>query len=222
MFADWTEWHRHYSDAGLTQRLQLTHDHLHQALAAAPGDATGVVRLVSICAGEGRDVLPVLADQRSQRRVRALLLEQDQTVAAKARSNIAGLGLEDVEVRLADAGALRTFAEIAPIDLLVMSGVFGNITLEDAQQTVAAIPGLLAAGGLILWTRSRSTDGPDRSAELQSSFLERGFAEVSCAITPDGSFRVGIHRLGPDAAPKRTWDGRMFSFRGPDQSDSKN
>ncbi len=214
MFDDWTEWHRHYSDASLTQRLQLTHEQLRGALADAPVDSDEVVRLVSVCAGEGRDVLPVLASHAVERRVRGLLLEQDQTVAARAESTIASLKLRDVEVRIADAGSLDTFAKIGPVDLLVASGVFGNITMADTRRTVAALPGLLAPRGVVVWTRSRRAEGHDRSAEVQSYFLEHGFTELSSAITRDGSFRVAVHRLGAATSVRSRPSGRrMFSFR---------
>src|SRR5215510_4423574 len=64
MITDWLEWHRHYDDPNspLVQRLALTHHALCRAFEVAPGDPEGVVQLVSICAGEGRDVLPVLAN----------------------------------------------------------------------------------------------------------------------------------------------------------------
>jgi hypothetical protein len=57
---DWLEWHRDYDDPGslLSRRLELVQGYLRAELDRAPA---GGVRLISLCAGQGRDVIGVLA-----------------------------------------------------------------------------------------------------------------------------------------------------------------
>ena len=57
---DWLAWHRDYDEPGslLSRRLELVQGHLHAELEHAPA---GGIRLISLCAGQGRDVIGVLA-----------------------------------------------------------------------------------------------------------------------------------------------------------------
>ena len=71
---DWVEWHRGYDSptSPLSRRLEVVRRDLRRALGTSPSEPGGTRRLVSICAGDGRDVLPVIAEH--DRRVRALLV----------------------------------------------------------------------------------------------------------------------------------------------------
>jgi hypothetical protein len=76
---DWVEWHRDYDDPGslLPRRLELVQGHLRAELDGAPA---GEFRLISLCAGQGRDVS-------------AQLVELDERHVAVARqAQVAGLG----------------------------------------------------------------------------------------------------------------------------------
>jgi hypothetical protein len=57
---DWVGWHWAYDDPGslLSRRLELVQGHLRAELDHAPA---GGVRLISLCAVQGRDVIGVLA-----------------------------------------------------------------------------------------------------------------------------------------------------------------
>ena len=57
---DWAQWHRDYDDAAslLSRRGEVVQGHLHAELERAPA---GDIRLISLCAGQGRDVIGVLA-----------------------------------------------------------------------------------------------------------------------------------------------------------------
>ena len=55
----WVRWHEAYQDPGSAQfrRLVLVQSEIRQALDAAP---PGPIRVLSLCAGNGRDLLEVL------------------------------------------------------------------------------------------------------------------------------------------------------------------
>ena len=61
---DWVEWHRDYDDPGslLSRRVELVQGHLRGELERAPA---GDVRLISLCAGQGRDVVSALRHLQS-------------------------------------------------------------------------------------------------------------------------------------------------------------
>jgi len=56
---DWVAWHREYEDpsSSLSARLRRVRYHLSGAIDRAPA---GPVSVVSLCAGQGRDVIGVL------------------------------------------------------------------------------------------------------------------------------------------------------------------
>jgi hypothetical protein len=211
---DWEQWHRLYDcpEFSLGQRLEAVRHDLRQALAQASGDDDGVIRLTVLCAGEGRDVLPVLADVGGGRPVRATLIEIDPPLADRARATATELGLCGVAVKTADAGTPETYRDIPRAHVLTVCGVFGNITVEDVRRTIAALPGLLAAYGIVIWTRG--VQDCDRTPDIRATFAAHGFTELTFIGTADGSFRVGMHQLTtePVAAPANASGARIFTF----------
>jgi len=210
---DWHAWHENYDDpaSSLSRRLQVVRSELASLLAAA----TGPVRLVSLCSGDGRDTLPVLA--ASPGPIDALLVELDPRLADRARSTARELGLDRVEVRTGDAGSTDTFADACPADVLLACGVFGNVRDEDVVATVATLPSLLTHRAHVVWTRGcrvpqdpTEVDG-DPSLVVRDLFVSAGFEEVSFVCPDDAAFRVGVHRWpGPDGRPERGVN--LFTF----------
>src|ERR1700722_12300644 len=151
---DWVEWHRDYDDPGylLSWRGELVQGHLRAELERAPA---GDVRLVSLCAGQGRDVIGVLAGHPRRHDVRARLVELDGRNVALARQAARAAGLPGVEVLRADAGVTDACAGAVTAQVLLACGVFGNIAGSDIRATVAALPSLCATGALVVWTRHR-------------------------------------------------------------------
>lgn len=212
--ADWRDWHHAYDDpdSSLSRRLQLVRGHVADVLDAVGGQ----VRVLSLCAGDGRDLLGVLADHPAAGRVRALLVELDPVLASVAATRAAEVGTEigaDVEVRVGDAGSTATFADFAPVDLLMLCGIFGNITPEDVRRTVHAARGLCRPGATVVWTRSRGE--PDLVPAVAGWFAEAGFEQLALS-PPEQPSAVGAHRLTaePDPVPA---ESRLFTFvREPD------
>jgi hypothetical protein len=208
---DWHAWYEAYDDptSGLSRRLETVRTQLRSRL-----DADRPVRIVSMCSGDGRDTLPVLAETGVD--ASALLVELDPDLAAIARSSAATLGLVGVEVRTADAGTTTSYDGAEPADVLLACGVFGNITDEDIARSVATFPAFLVSGGHVIWTRGNnvpldptSHDG-DPADLVRSIFAEAGFEEVAFVSDPAG-FRVGVHRW-PGAAGTLGTGVRMFDF----------
>ena len=204
----WQEWHEAYADESspLSRRLRLVQDHVRQWLDERPeADLT----VVSACAGQGHDLLGVLGGRDDAHRVRATLLETDPVNAAAARDAAERLGLSHVRVVEADAGRLSSYAGAVPADLVLMVGVFGNITDDDVHRTVAALPQLCAAGATVIWTRTR--EAPDLTPTLRTWLHDNGFVEEAFHA-PDGvHFSVGVHRLTAEPRPLDE-AGRMFTF----------
>jgi hypothetical protein len=210
---DWHSWHEQYADpaSSLSRRLEVVRSELRSLLAAADGP----VRLVSMCSGDGRDTLPVLAHTGAD--VDALLVELDPDLAASARATARDLGLDRVEVRTADAGTTDAYVDAGPADILMVCGVFGNVTDDDVAVTVARLPSLVARGGHVIWTRGcRVPEDPtgfegDPSEYVRGLLHIVGFDEVAFVRPDDAGFRVGVHRWpGPSADLQP--GVRMFGF----------
>ena len=194
---DWVEWHRDYGDPGslLYRRGEHVQGHLRVELERAPA---GDVRLTSLCAGKGRDVIGVLTGHPRRDDVRARLIELDGRNVALARQAAQAAGLDGVEVLQADAGITDVCVGAVPAQIVVACGIFGNITDSDIQATVAALPSLCAPGALVLWTRHRSP--PDLTPAIRSWFGEAGFREEAFDTSHDGFMSVGAHRLTGEPA----------------------
>jgi hypothetical protein len=207
---DWVAWHAAYDDPSstLSTRLRLVRGHLAGALAAAP---PGPVRLLSLCAGQGHDVLGVLPRHPRGPQVSAVLIEYDPQNAALARQGAEQAGLPQVQVRQADAARVANYADALPADVLLLCGIFGNVSDADIQRTAQASPALCAAGATVIWTRHRRA--PDLTPQIRAWFRASGFDEVAFD-TPDTQTRiaVGVGRLAVPPPPGLP-GGQLFTFR---------
>ena len=205
---DWVEWHRDYDDPGslLSRRGELVQGHLRAELDHAPA---GHIRLVSLCAGQGRDVIGVLAGHPRRDDVHARLVELDERNVAVARRAVQAAGLDGVEVLQGDAGISDACVGAVPAQIVMVCGVFGNISDGDIEATVAALPSLCAPSALVLWTRHRVP--PDLTPAIRSWFSEAGFREQAFDVSHDGFMSVGAHRL--TGVPAAIVPGqRLFTF----------
>jgi hypothetical protein len=134
---DWMAWHEAYDDpsSSLSARLQSVRGHLAEAIRQVP---PGAVSLVSLCAGQGRDVLGVLPEHPRRGDVHAVLVEYDPRNVAVARQAAEREGLSRLQVREADAGLVSGFADALPADVLLLCGIFGNVSDDDIRHTVQA------------------------------------------------------------------------------------
>lgn len=202
-------WHDQYDDPGspLAVRLAVVREELRQAIARRPA---GPVRLVSVCAGQGRDVIAALDGHPRRGDVSAVLVEIDPQNAELARRRIRAARLAGVSVVQADASSTDAYAGHVPADVLLVCGVFGNISAADIRRTIRLLPRLCGPGADVIWTRHL---GPrDGSANLtpqvRAWFGEAGFEELAMRYTPQG-YGIGTHRLAgppqPYAPGLRLW-----------------
>jgi hypothetical protein len=206
---DWISWHDAYDDPSspLAIRLALVQAQLSITLALAP---PGPIRLVSLCAGQGRDVLGVLPGHPRRDDVTAVLVEFDPRNAELAAQRAAAANLSAVHVREADAGLVSNYADALPADVLLLCGIFGNISEADIHRTVAASESMCAPGATVLWTRHRRE--PDLTPAVRSWFDAAGFAEVAFYAPPTGTLTgVGVNRL-TDGHASQPLPERIFTF----------
>lgn len=209
MAKDWLAWHRPYDDDGsaLQQRLAVVQGHLRRTLDQQP---TGPIRLISLCAGQGRDLLGVLVDHPRRDDVVARLVELDPRNVHLARQSAAALELRGIEVVEGDAATTSAYTGAVPADVVLVCGVFGNVADDDIERTVALLPSLCAPRATVLWTRYPRE--PDLLPRIDGWFRQAGFEQVALEVGTDGRhFGVGVHRLAQPPPPFRPGE-RLFSF----------
>jgi hypothetical protein len=211
---DWLTWHADYDqpDSRLAHRLAAVQRQIQVALDAAP---PGELRAVSLCAGQGRDLIGVLTHHPRRDDVTARLVEIDERIASIARQSAAAVGLNQVDVVTADAALADQYAGLVPADLVLVCGMFGNMTDDGVERMIGYCTQLCAHGGTVVWTRGRFE--PDLVPQVCDWFAERGF-ELVWLSEPAVGFGVGAHRFVGQPVPLER-GARMFTFnRGPRRS----
>ncbi len=209
---DWVGWHGDYDrpDSSLARRLQTVQAQIRDVLHAA---APGPLRVVSLCAGQGHDLLGVLAGHPRRDDVQARLVELDPRNAAAAGEKVRAAGLHGVEVVAADAALTDRYQGMVPADLVLLCGIFGNVLDADIERTIGFCPQLCASGATVIWTRARGV--PDRVPMICDRFERLGF-QRRWLSAPDAGFGVGVHRFAGQPQPLATGE-RMFTFTGYDK-----
>jgi hypothetical protein len=208
---DWQTWHDEYDrpDSNLARRLQAVQTNIRAALDTSP---PGPLQVVSLCAGQGRDLLEVLTDHPRRGDIRARLVELDGRNSAVAAERVRAAGLDQVEVVTADASLTDNYRDLVPADLVLVCGIFGNILDADIERTIETCTQLCRNGGTVIWTRHRHA--PDRVPQICDWFAAREF-ELQWLSDPDAGFGVGVHRFAGE--PRKLAVGsRMFTFAGYD------
>jgi SAM-dependent methyltransferase len=194
---DYEQWHRHYDDpsSNLSWRLRTVQRHIEHTLDRCPGP----IRVLSACSGDGRDLLEVLARRDDADRVTATLVEVHPGIAARAREAAVGTSAQ-AEVRTRDAGNTDAYLGAVPADLVLLVGIFGNISDGDVHTTVATAAQLCGPGATLIWSRGRH-DG-DRNDVILSWFATAGFVELDYDTRDTGSRpAIGVMRYAGLAQP---------------------
>lgn len=200
-------WHERYDDpaSDLSWRLRAVQGHIRGVL----DPHEGPLRALSLCSGDGRDLLGVLADRGDAARVAGVLVEIHPEIAARAAAAAARLRTR-LEVRVGDAGDTATWADAVPADLVLPVGILGNISPEDLAGLVAAAPGMCAPGATLVWTRGRASG--DRNDTVRALLADAGFTELAYDVLDEDTLpAVGAARYDGPAVPLRA--GRLFTFR---------
>ena len=210
---DWSAWHDDYADpdSELSTRLAIVRSEIRTALDRHAALQSTPMTALSAWAGDGRDILGVLAEQDEALRttVEVTLLETDPRNLDRAERACRDIGLSRVRLLDRDAGLSSSYLDAAPADLVLMCGVFGNLTDADVRRLIEFLPTLCRPGATLVWTRSRRD--PDLTPSIRTWLAEARFTELSFIAPPGMENSVGTHRF--DGEPQPLVGGqRLFSF----------
>jgi hypothetical protein len=212
---DWVEWHRHYDVPGssLAVRLGLVQRHITHALDEAPA---GEIRIVSMCAGQGRDVIGAVRDHPRRADVRARLVELDPRNAVIARELADAADLGFVETVTGDASVSDAYIGAVPARVVLACGIFGNISDEDIHRCVRLLPMLCEPNATVVWTRHRRP--PDLTPLIRQWFSDAGFSELEWDGPADLPYvSVGAARWPGEGGVVRAGVGFFRFLHGPVQ-----
>lgn len=99
---------------------------------------------------------------------------------------------------------------VAPADIVLVCGVFGNIPDQDVFHTIDLPPQRCRPSATVIWTRNRLA--PDLTPAIWAYFLEHRFAEVDfvadAELFPES---VGVNRYEGEPQPLQP-NARFFTF----------
>ena len=206
----WNEWHSEYDDpdSELAGRMRGVQGAIRDVLDAAP---PGPVTIVSICGGQGRDLVGALADHPRRDDVRVRMVELDPANAAFATRTAAEAGIEGFEVVNGDAGLSDAYAGLPPADLVVVAGLYGHIDDDDQVRLIAFLRQILRPNGATVWTFFQRAKR--RTAALRQFFVDASFEEEVFEVLPgeEYQFTIAISRLRGPVEPFRAGE-TIFTF----------
>ena len=206
---DYRAWHNDYDDpqSSLSQRLAVVQLRLQERLSAMP---PGPIQIISMCAGQGRDVIPILQQHLRAPDTRAALLEVDPHNVAVAKGAIAAAGLTGVTAIEADASISDVYAAWIPADILLACGIFGNISDADLEHTVRSLSMLCRQGATVIWTRHWKQ--PEMIVAIRQWFAESGFLDLGFDAL-DNERKMGVGVVSLTGVPLTYKPGlRFFTF----------
>ncbi|MBD2446495.1 class I SAM-dependent methyltransferase family protein [Nostoc sp. FACHB-152] len=209
---DWYEWHDLYkTEPRLQQRLEIVQEFIADSLNASPN---GAIRIVSVCAGDGRDLLGTLENHPRKHDVSARLVELNPYLVERGRATIESLGLtKQIEFINGDATIASNYVGAVPADIVIVCGVFGNLTdEEELNRLLDNLSFLSKQGAFVIWTRGHS-NGIPYSDNVRKILRASEFEEVNFKLTATGDMGVGLNRYIGENLPQPK-EQQLFVFSG--------
>ncbi len=205
---DYKQWLHRYDDPGsaLSWRLRTVQEWLRNDLNSRPGP----IDIVSVCAGDGRDIIDVLQSRHDADRVNVVLLEAHPGVADLARQRARDAGLDNVDVHTCDAALTSSYVGAVPADIVLLVGLLGNMSHDDVSTTIATTPQMCRDGATLIWSRGRDRDDINEQVRREFTavgFIEHDYAESDQRTRP----ATGLMHYGGTTVPLDT-DRRLFTF----------
>lgn len=164
------------------------------------------ITILSICAGQGRDILTSLNEDTS-----AYLIDVDKECVDYAQSYVNKNDLNNVFVIEADASLISTYIDnnVPKADLILICGVFGHLSLEDINLTAQSLKQLIKPDGSVIWSRNKFDK--DITEEVRDSFKLAGYEEEAFISPEKELFSIGMHKLIEDTI-EPIYDLKMFDY----------
>ena len=197
---NWDEWYKHYDSLpGLQERLRIVREQIVAALNECPA---GQIQIVSICAGDGRDLIGALQNHPRRDNVSALLLDNHAESIARGEAAAKETGLRrQLRFLDADAAQAKNYLGAVPADLVLLSGFLGHLPHRDVPALINSLPMFCKTGGQVIWNRHLILhDGRQQVPLIRDFFRETNFEEVQFEKTDANGYAVGRARFAGQPA----------------------
>ncbi len=203
---DWERWHDPYQDplSDLSQRLAVVQRCVRDWVAAQPA---GPLRIISVCAGQARDLVGALRDHERRQDACGLLVELAASNVEAANASLRQAGLDGLHAVVGDAGHSAMYAGWTSAELVLVCGVFGNVSDRDVGKTIEGLPTLCEEGATVIWTRHRRY--PELTPAIRAWFDAAGFEERTFDSPGLDRYAVGVHQL---VEPPQSYDPDLALF----------
>ncbi len=207
---NWDRWpDRAYQLTSYQDRLRLVQQHLAEAIQSAP---PGPIRILSICAGDGRDLIEVLSEHERRADVSAVLIELSPKSVARGIQSAIEAGIENaVAFRNTDATRWSAYRGLIPADIVILCGVWGHVPVRQRARLTSALASICAVGGCVIWSRGVSR-GMERLPQIQTHFNARSWKVAELRFTPASDWAVATYRFLGAAQPVPD-NEQIFNFR---------
>ena len=116
-----------------TSNLSRWLDEVVNAIRSALDSASpGAIRLISLCSGDARDITRALGDHPRRADIVGCVVEFDRHLDSAARMNLSAIQ-SSVTARCGDASGPSLVSDMLPADLLLLVGMFGNVSDTDVH-----------------------------------------------------------------------------------------
>ncbi|MGD0284346.1 MAG: class I SAM-dependent methyltransferase [Candidatus Saccharimonadales bacterium] len=205
---DWQEWHNHYNEpsSDLAKRLQIVQEQIDNCL---PRDINEPYQIIDICAGDGRDLIGVLSKYPNLLNIRSFLVEINDEIANQAKELINTEHIQNIQVVIADAANSSLYKNVIPADLILLCGVFGNISIEDVRYIIKNLSMFCKSGTKVIWTRNRRV--PDVTPKIRELFTNNSLDELKFISTSDNTYAVGLNIFNGNTKPFNP-ELKLFTF----------
>jgi len=171
----------------------------------------GPFTAISLCAGQGHDILGVLAEHPRRGDAEVTLVEIDRRNVELALKRARDAGIRNVRGVAADAGISDSLAGVPRASLVIMAGMRAHVSTADFARVIGWLPCICSAGAIVVWNRRLDLQTAwsvwrDRRAFAGAEFVD------ACLESPSrGKFRVFARRFA--GAPQPFQSGvRLFTF----------
>jgi len=208
--ANWSGWPElAYERPKYRERLRVFQEQIAECLDQAPH---GPLRILSMCVGDGRDVIGVLQSHWRRKEVEAYLVELNGQSVSEGIKHAKASGLGNVVKFIhADATDYSTYKNLAPCDIVLVCGVWGHVPANDRAKLIHALASFCKPGGNVIWSL-KTSKGEHRLAEVRSQFDHACWSPVRQNSTPGQKSAVCTY-VYRGAALEVPANGRIFSFR---------
>ncbi len=210
---DWGQWLEEYDlYPSLQARLQLVQAQIASALDECP---PGPVQIVSLCAGDGRDLRLALQNHPRRSDVSAWLIDREAGSVDRGRIAAEQCGLQrQMNFICADAAFAKNYLPAVPANLVLLSGLLGHLRPECLPGLFKNLAMFCQPGGFVIWNRHLVLhDGRARVREIRELLQTAAFEEKQFAVTAPDGFAVGRAQFKGRTEPLDS-SRRLFEFVG--------